>query len=155
MGKGNVRNMLKNNTFHARIILLILWCEKKFLIKLPFRIIRKVVLQMIYNCEIHPHSFVDMDALTSFRLPHPYTIVIHKLSKIHANCVIFQGVTIGIVEREETEKKAPILYNGVYIGCKASLLGELTIAEGTKIGAHALVLKSVTVPNQTVVGLYK
>ena len=87
--------ILLKKSFHERIILLILYMEKCSRIKWPFKVIRKIIIQIIYHCEIHPDSFRDKDAIVSCRLPHPYLIIIHRTASLGSNMSIFQGVTIG------------------------------------------------------------
>lgn len=150
----HIRKINENNEFHGRLILKILLLEKLSYIKIPFKFLRRIIVQMFYNCEINPDSFNDLDALSSLRLPHPFMIIIHKSSKIGNNCTIFQGVTIGVVEKKGCLNQASIIGNNVYIGCKASILGNLTISDNVKVGAHTLVLSDVAA-GKTVIGIYK
>lgn len=59
------------NTFHAKIVLTLLYLEKISYFKLPFRILRKIIIQGFYSCEIHPDSFRSKEAIATCRLPHP------------------------------------------------------------------------------------
>lgn len=139
--------------FNARNIVLILYFEKISFIKLPFKILRKLIIQMMYNCEIYPESFVSINNLLTLRLPHPFMIIIHRNARIGENVTIFQGVTIGVVERFNRNDIMPVIGNNVYIGCKATILSAVLV-DNCKIGAHALVLKSVSEP-RTIVGIWK
>lgn len=107
--------------FHERIILLLLYLEKRSIVKFPLKIIRKLIIQCGYHCEIHPESFRDTDAIVSCSLPHPYMIIIHKNVSLGHNLRIFQGVTIGNIEKGAVA--VPFIGDGVYIGAKASVLG--------------------------------
>ena len=111
---------LSKKTFHERIILFTLYFEKVSKVKLPFKILRKLVIQLGYHCEIHPDSFIDKEAIVSCRLPHPYLIIIHKNAILGHGLSIFQGVTIGVIEKEE-QIEAPVLGDDVYVGAKASI----------------------------------
>lgn len=137
----DVKNILKLNGFHARIVLLVLYCEKKFMIKFPFKIIRKFINQALYHCEIHPDSFDNLTAISTLRLPHPFLIIIHKTAKLGANGTIFQGVTIGVNENKEI--CAAQIGNNFYIGCNSSILGPVRIVDNVTIGAHSLILKDI------------
>jgi serine O-acetyltransferase len=137
----------------GRIIVLILYLEKISYIKLPFKILRKLIIRYMYSCEIYSESFISVNSLLTLRLPHPFMIIIHKNARIGENVTIFQGVTIGVVERFQRNDVCPIIGNNVYIGCTATILSA-TIADNCKIGAHALVLKSVFEP-QTITGIFK
>lgn len=85
------------------------------------------------------------------RLPHPFNIIISEHADIGCNCTIFHGVTIGSNEKEPIEQSAPTIGNNVYIGAGAILIGPICIGDGAKIGAGALVSKSIP-PGVTVVG---
>jgi serine O-acetyltransferase len=80
-------------------------------------------------------------------------VIIHRNARIGENVTIFQGVTIGVVERFNRNDIMPVIGNNVYIGCKATVLSA-TVVDNCKIGAHALVLKSVSEP-RTIVGIWK
>ena len=148
----DIHTILKKS-FHERIILLILYLEKCSKIKWPFKVIRKIILQILYHCEIHPDSFRDKEAIVTCCMPHPYLIVIHRKASLGANMRIFQGVTIGIIEKGNNIS-APYFEDSVYIGVKASILGGVTIGRNAKIGAHALVMGNVK-PGDTVCGFFK
>lgn len=137
--------------FHERIVLLLLYLEKRSKIKLLFKIVRKLIIQCGYHCEIHPDSFRDAKAIATCSLPHPFMIIIHKGVSLGRNLRIFQGVTIGDIEKGKVE--VPYIGDGVYIGTKASVLGGVVVGDNAKIGAHTLVLCDVQ-PNQTVCGVY-
>lgn len=149
-----LRKINQNNEFHGRLILTIILFEKLSYVKFPFKFLRRIIVQMFYNCEISPESFDNIESLVSLRIPHPFMVIIHKTAKIGANCTIFQGVTIGVVEKVGANQQAAIIGADVYIGCKASILGSLYISKGAKIGAHALVLSNVEA-GKTIVGIYK
>ncbi|BAH53752.1 serine O-acetyltransferase [Rhodococcus opacus] len=62
---------------------------------------------------------------------------------------IQQQVTIG---NRPPRPEAPKIGSGVQIGAKASLLGEVTVGDGAKVGAHAVVTKDVP-SGKTVAGV--
>jgi serine O-acetyltransferase len=147
----DIRKIREMNS-NSRALVLFLYFEKIFLIKWPFKILRRLV-QKMHNCEIFPECFATINSLLTIRLPHPFLIIIHRDARIYDNVTIFQGVTIGVVERDDRDGIMPVIGNNVYIGCKATILNA-AIADNCIIGAHALVLKSVPEP-QTVVGIWK
>jgi serine O-acetyltransferase len=75
-------------------------------------------------------------------------VVIHKDAVIGHSCLVSQGVTIG---GTGTKKGVPRIGNHVDIGAGAKLLGPISIGDGARIGANAVVLRDVP-PNTTVVG---
>lgn len=85
--------------------------------------------------------------------PHPSSIVIGADVSIGENCVIYQNVTIGGVRRGEGRaNKYPQIGNNciLYAGCK--VLGGITLADDTKVGANAVLLKN-TQSNGTYAGV--
>ena len=79
---------------------------------------------------------------------------------IHSNGVVINGdvrggrdvkiehqVTIGAEKRQ-----APILGDDVFVGAGAKIIGSVTIGDGARVGANAVVVKDVA-PNTTVVGI--
>lgn len=72
-------------------------------------------------------------------IPHPNGIVIHPGATIGVNCLIFQQVTIGMVECD----RAPVIGGHVDIGAGAKILGDITVGAHARIGANAVVLADV------------
>lgn len=136
--------------FHGRLVIAILYMERVSRWKLPFKILRRVICQMLYHCEVSPESFSSNSALLSLRLPHPYLIVIHREVLIEDNVTIFHGVTVGA--REGRHRGLPRLRSGAYIGAGAAVLGDVDVGCSARIGAHALVMASVA-DNSTAVGV--
>ena len=93
------------------------------------------------GAEIHPSCFID----------HGMGIVIGETAVIGENVRIFHGVTLGGTGKDKG-KRHPTVGNDVLIGARATILGPITIGDGAKVGAGAVVLDSVP-PNRTVVGL--
>jgi serine O-acetyltransferase len=73
------------------------------------------------------------------RIPHPNGIVIHPQAVIGPNCLIFQQVTIGMLD----DSAAPRIGGHVDIGAGAKILGAVSIGHHAKIGANAVVLSDV------------
>ena len=143
---------LVNKTFHERIILSLLYFEKVSWMKFPFKVLRKVIIQFGYHCEIHPDSFIDKEAIINCSLPHPYLIIVNRRAILGHNLRIFHGVTIGA--NEKGENLVPVIRDNVYIGAGACILGGVIIGENAKIGAHSVVLSDVD-PGKTACGIYK
>lgn len=72
-------------------------------------------------------------------MPHPHGIVIHPNATIGPNCLLMQGVTIGIGKGEGV----PSIAGGVDIGAGACVLGPVTIGKHARIGANAVVTSDV------------
>jgi len=75
-------------------------------------------------------------------IEHQGCIVIHGNSVIGDDCIIRQGVTLGLRSVDRLEE-APVLGRGVNVGSGAQILGCVTIGDGANIGANAVVLQDV------------
>lgn len=75
-------------------------------------------------------------------LEHQHGIVVHGNSVIGDDCVLRQGVTLGVRSVDHPDD-APKLGNGVQVGAGAVILGNVTVGDGAAIGANAVVLKDV------------
>lgn len=73
---------------------------------------------------------------------HQGNIVIHGYSAIGDDCIIRQGVTLGL-RYVEQPYDVPELGKGVNIGAGAKLFGKIAVGDGAQIGANAVVLQSV------------
>ncbi|MFT5083614.1 MAG: serine O-acetyltransferase [Lentisphaeria bacterium] len=82
---------------------------------------------------------------------HQGGIVIHGNTHIGDNCIIRQGVTMGIKDLNALDD-APILGDRVHIGAGAVLLGRVHIGDDAVIGANAVVLCDVAA-GATAVGI--
>ena len=89
---------------------------------------------------------------SGLKLPHPNGIIIGT-NKIGKNCTIFQQVTIGSARMGDFKKgNQPIIGDNCifFAGCK--VLGSIGIADGTVVGANAVLTKD-TEKNCTYVGV--
>lgn len=75
-------------------------------------------------------------------IEHQGAIVIHGASVIGDDCIIRQGVTLGI-RRMDRPGDAPVLGDRVNVGAGAKLLGKIYIGDDAVIGANAVVLCDV------------
>ncbi|GGH32361.1 serine acetyltransferase [Sphingobacterium alkalisoli] len=83
-------------------------------------------------------------------IAHYGTIVINGNAKIGANCRVHIAVNIGATGGT---KKAPFIGDNVYIGPGVKIFGDIKIANGTTIGANAVVNRSVLEENTVIVGV--
>jgi serine O-acetyltransferase len=77
----------------------------------------------------------------NFRIDHFGDIIISGYASFGDNCIIRNGVTVGLKNIEE--KAAPKIGSNVNIGTGAKLLGNITIGNNVDIGANAVVINSV------------
>ena len=75
-------------------------------------------------------------------IEHSGCIVVHGATTMGDDCIIRQGVTLG-VRRIDEPLAAPIIGSRVNIGAGAKILGAVHIGDGAEIGANAVVLQDV------------
>lgn len=97
--------------------------------------------------EIHPGATIGKNLF----IDHGMGIVIGETTIIGDNVTIFHGVTLGGTGKEKG-KRHPTIGNNVLIGCGSTVLGNIEIGDNSKIGAGAVVVKSVP-SDTTVVGI--
>jgi serine O-acetyltransferase len=95
------------------------------------------LVQSLTAIEIWPTS----DIGPGMRIHHGFGLVISPEAEIGDNVVLRQGVTIG--RRRTWEEGAPRIGNDVDFGAYAQVFGKITIGDGARIGAHAVVLVDV------------
>lgn len=97
--------------------------------------------------EIHPGAKIGH----SFFIDHGMGVVIGETSEIGDCVTIYHGVTLGGTSLQKG-KRHPTIEDEVVIGAGAKVLGNITIGANSRIGANAVVVKSVP-PNSVVVGV--
>jgi serine O-acetyltransferase len=85
-----------------------------------------------------------------FRIDHFGGIIISGDAVFGDDCVIRNGVTVGL--KDTGHRGSPILGNRVDIGAGAKILGPVHIGDNVSIGANAVVLSSVP-SNSIAVGI--
>ncbi|MCL5046402.1 MAG: serine O-acetyltransferase [Actinobacteria bacterium] len=105
------------------------------------------VVRFITGIEIHPGAEIGEGLF----IDHGMGVVIGETAEIGDNCTLFQGVTLGGTGKEKG-KRHPTIGNNVMVSTGARVLGNITIGDNCKIGAGAVVVKSVPA-NCTVVGV--
>lgn len=74
------------------------------------------------------------------RLRHGMGIVVNPATRIGANVMLRQHVTLG---NRRTKDDCPIIEDDVEIGAGAVVIGAVTIGRGARIGPNAVVVKDV------------
>ncbi|HDL18034.1 MAG TPA: serine O-acetyltransferase [Bacteroidetes bacterium] len=121
----------------------ILWRKKT---RFPARLLSHLN-RWITGIEIHPGAQIGR----RFFIDHGSGVVIGETAQIGDDVVIYQGAVLGGTSLEKV-KRHPTIGNNVVIGAGAVLLGAITVADGAKIGANAVVLRSVP-PGATATGV--
>ena len=77
-------------------------------------------------------------------------IFISGKAKIGKNCTIYQQVTIGSnLLQDSPNKGAPVIGDNVFVGAGAKIIGNVKVGNNCRIGANAVVAKSI--PENSVV----
>lgn len=105
------------------------------------------VSRFLTGIEIHPAAKIGKNVF----IDHGMGVVIGETSEVGDGTTIFQGVTLGGTGKE-AGKRHPTIGRNVVLGVGASILGGVTVGDGSYIGAGAVVLKDVP-PNATAVGV--
>jgi serine O-acetyltransferase len=108
---------------------------------------------VLTGCEIHPRTRIG----PGFVIHHPQGVVIVRDAKIGRNLRIHTGAVIGVPYNSGPRKKnglppCPTLGDDVFVGAGAKVIGLLTVGDGARIGANAVVVRDVPT-GATVVGI--
>lgn len=93
----------------------------------------------ITGIEIHPGTKIGKNLF----IDHGMGVVIGETAEIGDNVTIYHGVTLGGIGGNKGEKRHPTVEDNVMIGAGAKILGPITIEEGAKVGANAVVVDDV------------
>ncbi len=132
--------------FHAILIYRLshfLWTIKLKLIAKFFSYLGRIFT----GIEIHPAAKIGKNMF----IDHGHGVVIGETSEIGDNVLIYHGVTLGGNSLNKG-KRHPTIGNNVIIGAGAKILGPLNIENSARVGANAVVTKSVK-PDTTVMGI--
>ncbi|PJE01550.1 MAG: serine acetyltransferase [Leptospira sp.] len=134
------------------------WSKQGFWVMLVYRLgrwrygIRLSFIRKIFSL-LYKFLFKFIQIITGIELPcetkvghnlridHFGGIVISGFAEIGNNCVIRNGVTIGLKNIDLPE--APIIGDNCDIGTGAKILGGIQIGDNVTIGANAVVLKNI------------
>ncbi|HHY95005.1 MAG TPA: serine O-acetyltransferase, partial [Firmicutes bacterium] len=100
--------------------------------------------RFLTGIEIHPGARLGRGVF----IDHGMGTVIGETAEVGDNVTMYQGVTLGGTGKEKG-KRHPTIEDGVMISAGAKVLGNITVGKGSKIGAGAVVIRSVP-PGSTV-----
>ncbi len=95
--------------------------------------------------EIHPGATIGRRLF----IDHGMGTVIGETAEIGDDVTLYQGVTLGGTSpsvdsaSQVNRKRHPTLKSGAIVGAGAKVLGPITIGEGGRVGANAVVVKDV------------
>jgi serine O-acetyltransferase len=100
----------------------------------------------MFAMDIHPAARIGRRVL----IDHGTAIVIGETSVLEDDVSMLHGVTLGGTGKNHGDRH-PKIRRGVLIGAGATVIGNIEVGEGAKVGAGSIVLESVR-PYTTVVG---
>jgi serine O-acetyltransferase len=115
-------------------------------LKLPARWLSQITRNLT-GIEIHPGAMVGQGLF----IDHGMGGVIGETAEIGAEVTLYHGVTLGGTSLSKG-KRHPTIGDRVVIGAGAKVLGAITVGADSRIGANAVVVKSVP-ENSVVVGV--
>ena len=104
--------------------------------------------------EIHPAALIGKNLF----IDHGMGVVIGETSEIGDHVTLYHSVTLGGISPAENsssqvnQKRHPTIKNNVIIGSGAQILGPITVGQGSRVGANAVVTKNVP-DHATMVGI--
>jgi serine O-acetyltransferase len=105
------------------------------------------LMRSLTGIEIHPGAQIGPE----FFIDHGMGVVIGETAEIGTRVTLYHGVTLGGTSLNKG-KRHPTLEDNVVVGAGAKVLGAITIGANSRIGANAVVVKSVP-PDSVVVGV--
>jgi serine O-acetyltransferase len=115
-------------------------------LKLLGRILSQIV-RGFTGIEIHPGAKIGPGLF----IDHGMEVVIGETSEIGEDVTLYHGVTLGGTSLKKG-KRHPTLEDCVVVGTGAKILGAITIGESSRVGANAVVVRSVP-PDSVVIGV--
>jgi serine O-acetyltransferase len=97
-----------------------------------------MIVRWITGIEIHPAAVIGPGLF----IDHGMGVVIGETAELGANVTLFQGVTLG-GKSWNKGKRHPTIGDNVVVGAGAKVLGGFDVGARSRIGANAVVVKSV------------
>lgn len=114
---------------------------KPFALRAPLSVLYRTLFRSVrnfYGIEIPYTAQIGRRVI----FEHQHGIVVHGATVIGDDCIIRQGVTLGIRTLDKLTE-APVLGKKVNIGAGAVIIGKVYVGDGANIGANAVVLDDV------------
>ncbi|QIQ20310.1 serine O-acetyltransferase [Zophobihabitans entericus] len=120
-----------------------LWKQER----IPLAIFLQSQIAVVLGVDIHPAARIGCGVM----FDHATGIVIGETAVVEDDVSILQSVTLGGTGKESGDRH-PKIREGVMIGANATILGNIEIGKGAKIGAGSVVLESIP-PHTTAAGV--
>ena len=100
-----------------------------------------------FGVDIHPASQWGK----GITMDHGTSVVVGETAVIGDNVYLMHDVTLGATGNSDDYNRHPKIGRGVFLACKSTILGNITIGDGAVVGAQSLVNRDVP-PGYTAVG---
>jgi serine acetyltransferase/GT2 family glycosyltransferase len=98
------------------------------------------LIRHLYSSDIHWEAEIEPGVM----LVHGMGLAISREARVGRGCILFQHVTLGVgIDPETRRSGAPVLESNVHVGPGATLIGPITVGEGSKVMAGAVLTRSV------------
>ncbi|MEG1936258.1 MAG: serine O-acetyltransferase EpsC [Rikenellaceae bacterium] len=144
--RNRVEVFLLYSSIHAVINHRIAHCLYKKKMFFGARLISQIS-RFLTGIEIHPGAKIG----NGLFIDHGMGVVIGETAVIGNNVTLYHGVTLGGRGKHKDKKRHPTVEDNAIIGTGATVLGDITIGYGAKVGAGSVVLYDVP-PMTTAVG---
>lgn len=104
--------------------------------------------RFLTGIEIHPTAEIGQRLF----IDHGMGVVIGSTAVVGDDVTLYQGVTLGGTSLQRGVKRHPTLGDNVIVGAGAHVLGPVTVSDGARVGANAVVLHDVP-QGATMVGI--
>ena len=91
------------------------------------------------GADIHPAATIGR----RFTIDHGFGIVIGGTAEIGDDVLMYQGVTLGMTGKKLSGKRHPTVGSNVLLGANATVLGDIRIGDGARVGAGSVVVHDV------------
>ncbi len=118
-------------------------------LRMPFSFLYRlfsVFVRNVYGIELPASAVVGR----RLRIAHQHAIIVHPEAVIGDDCMIRQGVSIGISRVKKaagsgpsSRRVAPVLGNRVEVGAGAAIIGAVRIGDDVTIGPNTVVMTNV------------
>src|ERR1700712_2882588 len=115
-------------------------------LRLPARFISHIG-RWLTGIEIHPAARIGRRLI----IDHGMGVVIGETAEVGDDVYLYHQVTLGGTSSQRG-KRHPTIGNNVIVGAGAKILGGITVGDGARVGANAVVVQAVA-PGETVVGI--
>ena len=111
----------------------------KYPVGIVYRAVNTLLIRNVYGTEIGRTTKVGRRV----KIAHHQGVVLGYGTVIGDDCLIRQGVTLGLSNDRAATGGQPVVGNAVEFGAGATVIGRVRIGDGARIGPNALVTRNI------------